>query len=82
MKKNELMCDINIIMSNNISMTYNINNIAISNETSPFMIEYYSKRMKMWHPYADIPLNDDMSNNIDILIKAIEHIENKYFHLS
>ncbi len=47
-----------------------INNIK---ETCPFMTEYYNKRMKIWHPYADIPFN---TSNLDVLIKAIEYIEN------
>jgi hypothetical protein len=58
----------------------NNNNISyinyINNESSPFMIEYYNKRMKMWHPYADIPFEDIYNpTNLDILIKAIEYVE-------
>ena len=49
----------------------------INHDLSPFMIEYYNKRMKLWNPYADIIINDDTSKNLDILIKAIEYIENQ-----
>jgi hypothetical protein len=56
----------------------------ISNDSSPFMIEYYNKRMKMWHPYADIILNNntdvssyDNSSNLYMLIKAIQYVENQ-----
>jgi hypothetical protein len=56
----------------------------INNDSSPFMIEYYSKRMKMWHPYADITINNntdvssyDNSSNLYILIKAIQYVENQ-----
>ena len=56
-----------------ISMKNNI----VSYDTSPFMIEYYNKRMKLWNPYADIIINNDSSANLDMLIKAIKYIENQ-----
>ena len=60
-----------------IDINNNISYINYINESSPFMIEYYNKRMKLWTPYADIPLENDTptQNNLDILIKAIDYIE-------
>ena len=61
-------------MNNNISF--------INDEKSPFMQEYYNSRMKMWNPYADIPIINDnnIQNNLDILIKAIEFVETQNTH--
>ena len=61
-----------IKMNNNVSF--------IDYEKSPFMQEYFNSRMKMWHPYADIVINisnDNSSNNLDILIQAINYVENQ-----
>ena len=47
-------------------------------KTSPFMLEYYNKRMKMWHPYADIIGNEkNTASSLDVLIKAIDYVENQ-----
>ena len=66
-------------INNNVSYINYINN-----DSSPFMIEYYNKRMKLWNPYADIHINNNIdvnynttSTNLDMLIKAIEYIENQ-----
>jgi hypothetical protein len=59
-----------------ISMKNNIVSY-INHDTSPFMIEYYNKRMKLWNPYADIIINNDSSANLDMLVKAINYIENQ-----
>lgn len=54
---------------------------ANNNETSAFMTEYQNKRMKMWHPYADIIAdkfdNHMMTPSMAILLQAIEFVENK-----
>jgi hypothetical protein len=60
-----------------IGMHYNtVSYIDI--EPSPFMTEYYNKRMKLWNPYAGIIINEnDESKNIDLLIRAIKYVENQ-----
>ncbi len=69
------MSNVSIDMNNMKSKNCNIY------ETSPFMIEYQNKRMKMWYPYADI--KDDIednkytNSNFNILLMAIKYVENQ-----
>ncbi len=72
------MSYINTDIDNNIKKSSVVYNNPNFYETSPFMVEYYNKRMKMWHPYADIINNeqDISNNNMDVLIKAIKYVEN------
>jgi hypothetical protein len=68
--------------STNISIDNNFN--YYFEENSEFTFKYYSKRMKLWHPYADImePMYDDKnitsSSNLDMLLKAIDFVENNH----